>query len=670
MAAMERQTGLRAAHGRGAGRPAHPAVVHRRARPARSRSPSRPAELENAFDEGMHFDGSADRRLQPGAGERRARPARPEHLRAAPVGRATTTPSARMFCDIENLDGTPFEGDPRQVLRRNLDRARERGFSLLRRPRDGVLLLRRRRPDGSRSQPLDTGGYFDLTTADVASDLRKRTIHTLEAMGIPVEYSLPRGRPEPARDRPALHRRPDDGRQRHDVPAGRAGDRPRARACYATFMPKPLAGVQGSGMHTHFSLFEGDTNAFHDPGDEYGLSKVGQGLHRRPAAPRAGDHRRHQPVGQLLQAARRRLRGAGLRRRGPATTARRSCNVPVSRSAGKADVDPHRVPGARPGLQPVPRLLGGARRRAEGHRGGLRAARPRPPPTSSSSPPRSGRPRASSSLPAVAGRGARRDGALRAGGRGARRAHLRVVPPQQAGRVGRLQDPGDPVRARPLPSARCEAARRWNRSSSIPDPPPPELAQALDLGGYPWKAVGDERRRGRGSSPTTAGPAPWSCADADPEAAFALCRVAAQARRARSSRCCCSSAAPSSATSSCATTCSTTSASRRSTRASSRPGSSTCSGAPGAGTRPELVEYGDAGAQPRDLPGRHRRPAARPHLHGVRAAQVPGLAPRQGVHPRDAAVAGCGATSTTAAPARSTSTSGACGPSSARSTPT
>ena len=86
---------------------------------------------------------------------------------------------------------------------------------------------------------------------------------------------------------------------------------------HATFMPKPLAGVQGSGMHTHFSLFEGDTNAFHDPGDEHGLSKVARGFIAGAAPPRPRDHRGHQPVGQLLQAARRRLRGAGLRVVGP-----------------------------------------------------------------------------------------------------------------------------------------------------------------------------------------------------------------------------------------------------------------------------------------------------------------------------------------------------------------
>ena len=93
---------------------------------------------------------------------------------------------------------------------------------------------------------------------------------------------------------------------------------------HATFMPKPLAAVQGSGMHTHFSLFEGDTNAFYDPGDERNLSKVARGFIAGRAHPRPGDRRRHEPVGELLQAPRGRVRGAGVRRAGPGTTGRSS----------------------------------------------------------------------------------------------------------------------------------------------------------------------------------------------------------------------------------------------------------------------------------------------------------------------------------------------------------
>ena len=156
--------------------------------------------------------------------------------------------SARMFCDIANLDGTPFEGDPRQVLRRNLDRARERGFSFFCAPEMEFFYF----ADGDAStplQPLDQGSYFDLTTADVASDLRKRTIHTLEAMGIPVEYSF-------HEDSPSQHeidlRYTDALTMADNVMTLRLVVREIAleRGVYATFMPKPLEGRAGLG-HAH-----------------------------------------------------------------------------------------------------------------------------------------------------------------------------------------------------------------------------------------------------------------------------------------------------------------------------------------------------------------------------------------------------------------------------------
>src|SRR6185503_16557432 len=137
-----------------------------------------PAELENALEEGMTFDGSSiDGFSRVQESDVLARPDANsfELLPWADPG----APEARMFCDIFNLDGTPFEGDPRQVLRRNLDRARERGFSFFVAPEMEFFYFAN--GDGTTvPRPLDTGSYFDLTTADVASDLRKRTIHTLE----------------------------------------------------------------------------------------------------------------------------------------------------------------------------------------------------------------------------------------------------------------------------------------------------------------------------------------------------------------------------------------------------------------------------------------------------------------------------------------------------------
>ena len=234
-----------------------------------------PAELENAFDEGMRFDGSAiDGFSRVQESDVLARPD-PNSFELLPWADSYGT-SARMFCDIRNIDGSPFEGDPRQVLRRNLDRARERGFSFYAAPEMEFFYF----ADAETShppKPLDQASYFDLTTADVASDLRQRTIHTLEAMGIPVEYSH-------HEDGPSQHeidlRYTDALTMADNVMTFRLVVREVAleAGVHATFMPKPLAGVQGSGMHTHFSLFEGDTNSFYDAGDPRNLSKAARGF--------------------------------------------------------------------------------------------------------------------------------------------------------------------------------------------------------------------------------------------------------------------------------------------------------------------------------------------------------------------------------------------------------
>lgn len=232
-------------------------------------------ELENAFDEGMHFDGSAiDGFSRVQESDVIARPD-PDTFELLPWANEDNV-SARMFCDILNHDGTPFEGDPRQVLKRNLERARKRGFTFMVAPEMEFFYF----ASGDPSQPprpLDTGSYFDLTTADAASDLRTRTIHMLEAMGVPVEYSF-------HEDAPSQHeidlRYMDALTMADNVMTFRLVVREIAleQGVYATFMPKPLAGVQGSGMHTHISLFEGDENAFHDAGDPFGLSSIARGF--------------------------------------------------------------------------------------------------------------------------------------------------------------------------------------------------------------------------------------------------------------------------------------------------------------------------------------------------------------------------------------------------------
>ena len=228
-----------------------------------------PAELEVVLDEGLQFDGSAidgfsriqesDVLARPDAATFELLPwADPEE------------PSGTIFCDITDLDGTPFKGDPRQVLRRNVDRARAAGFEMFCAPEVEFFYF----ADASTSSapvPLDQASYFDLTTADVASDLRKQTLHMLEALSIPVEYSF-------HEDSPSQHeidlQYTDALSMADSIMTLRLAVKKIAmdRGVYATFMPKPLNGVQGSGMHTHLSLFRDGVNAFHDPNAENGLS--------------------------------------------------------------------------------------------------------------------------------------------------------------------------------------------------------------------------------------------------------------------------------------------------------------------------------------------------------------------------------------------------------------
>jgi len=229
-----------------------------------------PAELEGALEEGMTFDGSAIQgysRVQ--ESDMLALPD-PSTFEIVPW-RGEDAPVARMFCDIKHLSGDPFEGDPRHVLKRNLDRAREKGFTFYTAPEMEFFIFE----SADRPEPIDDAGFFDLTELDMVSDLRRQTIVTLEAMGIPVEYSFhelgPSQHEIDLRYTDALSMA-DNVMTFRQVVKQVAAD----LGVYATFMPKPIEGAFGSGMHTHLSLFEGDVNAFHDPGDECGLSKVGR----------------------------------------------------------------------------------------------------------------------------------------------------------------------------------------------------------------------------------------------------------------------------------------------------------------------------------------------------------------------------------------------------------
>jgi glutamine synthetase len=227
-------------------------------------------ELEQAFDEGIGFDGSAI--------EGFARVQESDMLARPDAGTFQITPSAgtnaeggvaRMFCDIHSPDGRPFWGDPRFVLRRNLDKAAERGFTFYVHPEMEFFVFK----DAESASPIDSGGYFDLTPADATQELRRDTIAVLERLGIPVEFSHHEVSPSQheidLRHADALTMADSVITFRNVVKQIAA-----ERGMYATFMPKPTTALSGSGMHTHMSLFEGDQNAFYDSAEEYHLSKV------------------------------------------------------------------------------------------------------------------------------------------------------------------------------------------------------------------------------------------------------------------------------------------------------------------------------------------------------------------------------------------------------------
>jgi glutamine synthetase len=228
-----------------------------------------PAELENALNDGMTFDGSSiDGYSRTEESDVLAIPD-PNTFEVLPWVDSKSA-EARVFCDIYNLDGTTFGGDPRQVLRRNLDAARADGYEFLLAPDIEYFYFAPPKP-GEPLQPLDEGGFFDLTTTDVASSLRKETIRTLETMGIPVEYSFH----EDAPSQQEIDLRHTDALSMADsVMTFRMIVKELAAMhnVHATFMPKPLEGVQGSGMHMHLSLFKGDNNAFYSADDENFLS--------------------------------------------------------------------------------------------------------------------------------------------------------------------------------------------------------------------------------------------------------------------------------------------------------------------------------------------------------------------------------------------------------------
>jgi len=217
------------------------------------------AELDDALENGMGFDGSSITGFNPVEEADMIAMPDPSTFAILPW-RPDEQGVGRMFCDILTPERTPYEGDPRHVLRRALKRARDMGFDSFEvSPELEYFLFK----DRHGTEVLDEGGYFDLTTLDAGSDVRRETVLALEQLGIHVEYS---------------HHESGPSQHEIDVMTCRITVKEYALqyGWHATFMPKPLAGENGSGMHLHLSLTRDGRDAFYDPDDPYNLSDVGR----------------------------------------------------------------------------------------------------------------------------------------------------------------------------------------------------------------------------------------------------------------------------------------------------------------------------------------------------------------------------------------------------------
>lgn len=225
-----------------------------------------PGELKTTLEHGKGFDGSSitgfaeaeesDIIAKPDMGTFQILPWQEEN-----------GPIARIFCDIFNTDGTPYPGDPRYVLKRNLKRARDMGFTFFVGPEIEYFYFK----SSQAPEILDEGTYFELIPNDLANSLRNKTVLTLEKLGIPVEASHHEVAPSQHEIDPAYR---DALTMADSVITIRycIKEIAQANGVYATFMPKPILGENGSGMHAHQSLFRAKKNAFFDAGDRMHLS--------------------------------------------------------------------------------------------------------------------------------------------------------------------------------------------------------------------------------------------------------------------------------------------------------------------------------------------------------------------------------------------------------------
>lgn len=230
-----------------------------------------PSELEEGLSEGMGFDGSSIEgfaRIE--ESDMIAKPD-PTTFQIIPWSEPER-PVARMFCDILNPDGTPYEGDPRYVFKRLIKELREEGYIFYLGPELEYFYFK----SDELPEIIDRAGYFDSRPLDRGGELRRDTIFALQSMGIQVEYA----HHEVAPSQHEIDLRYDEGLAMADKTMSYrivVKEIARRHGFYATFMPKPLFGQNGSGMHVHQSLFKGDRNAFYDAEDRYNLSQVAKG---------------------------------------------------------------------------------------------------------------------------------------------------------------------------------------------------------------------------------------------------------------------------------------------------------------------------------------------------------------------------------------------------------
>ncbi len=408
-----------------------------------------PAEMEGALDDGMGFDGSSitgfnrieesDMVAIPDPATYQLMP-RPADEHGDPIGSKV----GRLICDVVKPDGTPYEGDPRYVLRQALDRMKSMGFDAFNvGPELEYFLFE----DDKSTKTLDEGGYFAMTAQDAATEVRNDTIHALESVGIPIEYHHHEVAPS-----------------QHEIDMRYASALDMADYCmtyrlivkevaawhgyYATFMPKPLFGENGSGMHTHMSLFKGGRNQFFDGRDPHNLSQTAKGfiagllMHAREVSA---------VLAQWVNSYKRLVPGfeapvyVAWSQRNRSALIRIPLYKPGAEQATRAEI---RCPD--PACNPVPRLRSVAARGPGRDREGVRASgrddhEPLPAVR------RGARGAGDRGTAGVARRGDRGAGRLGADEARARRPHLRPLRGAQAARVERVPHPGQRVGAGAVP---------------------------------------------------------------------------------------------------------------------------------------------------------------------------------------------------------------------------